>query len=53
MNLYNGVKTAQDAYKLTSLAIEILHTAGFKLRKLKSNCQEWRKNGYEENIDFG
>ena len=35
--LYNGTKTAQDAYELTSLAIQILGTAGFKLRKLKSN----------------
>ena len=54
-DLYNEAKTAHDAYKLTSLAIEILGTAGFKLRKLKSNCQEliklWRKNRYEENID--
>ena len=44
IDLYNGAKTAQDASKLTSLAIEILGAAGFKLRKLKSNYQLWREN---------
>ena len=54
-NQYNGDKTAPEAYKLTSLRIEILSATGFKLRKFKSNCQKlvehWQENGYEENID--
>ncbi|XP_042900642.1 uncharacterized protein [Parasteatoda tepidariorum] len=56
-DLYYGAKTIQDAYQLSSSAIEILRAAGFNLRKLKTNCMElnelWRKNGYEENTDFG
>nr|XP_042912874.1 uncharacterized protein LOC122272903 [Parasteatoda tepidariorum] len=56
-DLYYGAKTVQDAYQLSSSAIEILRDAGFNLRKLKTNCMElnelWRKNGYEENTDFG
>ncbi|XP_071044571.1 uncharacterized protein [Parasteatoda tepidariorum] len=56
-DLYYGAKTIHDAYQFSSSAIEILRDAGFNLRKLKTNCIElnelWRKNGYEENTDFG
>ncbi|GBL73068.1 hypothetical protein AVEN_128225-1 [Araneus ventricosus] len=55
--LYYGAETAQDAYQLTSSAIEILRSSGFKLRKLRTNCaelnQHWCKNGYGENTDHG
>ncbi|GBM03663.1 hypothetical protein AVEN_134897-1 [Araneus ventricosus] len=56
-DLYYGAETAQDAYQLTSSAIEILRSAGFNLRKLRTNCSElnklWCENGYEENTDHG
>lgn len=56
-DIYYGAETVQDAYTLTSSAIEILRAAGFNLRKLKTNSMElnelWRKNGYEENTEFG
>ncbi|GBM03534.1 hypothetical protein AVEN_95424-1 [Araneus ventricosus] len=56
-DLYYGAETAQDAYQLTSSAIEILRSVGFNLRKLRTNCSElnklWCENGYEENTDHG
>ncbi|GBL92837.1 hypothetical protein AVEN_51225-1, partial [Araneus ventricosus] len=56
-DLYYGAETAQDAYQLTSSAIEILRSAGFNLRKLRTNCSElnklWCENGYKENTDHG
>ncbi|GBN34827.1 hypothetical protein AVEN_224601-1 [Araneus ventricosus] len=56
-DLYYGAETAQDAYQLTSSAIEILRSAGFNLRKLRTNCSElnklWCENEYEENTDHG
>ncbi|KAF8791615.1 hypothetical protein HNY73_006456 [Argiope bruennichi] len=51
------IHTAQDAYQLTSSAIDILRSAGFNLRKLRTNCGElnklWFENGYKENTDHG
>ncbi|KAF8768276.1 hypothetical protein HNY73_021115 [Argiope bruennichi] len=56
-DLYYGADTAQDAYQLTSSAIDILRSAGFNLRKLRTNCVElnklWFENGYKENTDHG
>ncbi|XP_055944625.1 uncharacterized protein LOC129975587 [Argiope bruennichi] len=56
-DLYYGADTAQDAYQLTSSAIDILRSAGFNLRKLRTNCVElnelWFENGYKGNTDHG
>ncbi|GBO33549.1 hypothetical protein AVEN_166523-1 [Araneus ventricosus] len=56
-DLYYGAETAQDTYQLTSSAIEILRSAGFNLRKLRTNRAEldklWCENGHEENTDHG